>query len=326
MPFKAEPAARWQVLYSVQLDNFFLEPSLMKPHALTWQHWFSLAGLSYPPCLTLADEVPANTTLSLENLVNLTVETTSRGRTELEKAASVMTVVTAEDIQRQGLKTLREALERTVGFNVSTKAQYDIVSARGINRNMNILYLIDGHVENMVNVYGMDQQHLFPMLDKVERIAFVRGLGSTLWGSDAAADIIHLINKDSAQLDAAGQPAGSGRVSYDYQGRDLGMPRHMFNLGIDFALHPNLSLNLHARGQAGAEMAAQNTPVTFRRYGPDAYLDFALNWRTTETKGLDARFYGRNVLNHTQLISLVGGGQLNAAPSRTYSITAGYRF
>ena len=73
MPFKAEPAARWQVLNSVQLDNFFLEPSLMKPHALTWQHWFSLAGLGYPPCLTLADEVPANTTLSLENLANLTI-------------------------------------------------------------------------------------------------------------------------------------------------------------------------------------------------------------------------------------------------------------
>jgi len=175
----------------------------------------SLLGVA--PAAAAAEDVLG---LDLDKLVSLKVVTSSRELTPLESATSPMTVITAEDIERQGLRTLKEVLERSAGFSITPKQAYDIVAARGINRNMNILFLIDGHVHNIANVYGMDQQHLYPTLDKIERIEIVRGPGSTLWGSDAAAGIIHIITKDGALLDSGRQAAGSGRASVEYQQRD----------------------------------------------------------------------------------------------------------
>ncbi len=130
------------------------------------------------------------------------VFTASKQEQKIYKAASVMTVYTAEDIKRQGLRSVQEIIERTAGFFNARSATNPLIGARGITTgdNEHFLLLIDGHNMNSIVDLGPGSYHLYPFLSNVERVEIVRGPGSTLWGSDAALGIIHIITKNGKDI------------------------------------------------------------------------------------------------------------------------------
>lgn len=120
---------------------------------------------------------------------------------EMERPAKqspdVVTVVTADEIQRMGLRSLEDVLKRTVGFWTNTSRTEDVISSRGIDADGNNGYLImiDGHRLNSVNYRGPGNQHVMPALAQVERVEIVRGPSSALWGDAAARGVINVITK-----------------------------------------------------------------------------------------------------------------------------------
>ena len=156
---------------------------------------------------------------SLEELGSVQFYTDNRVLTPIEDAPAIVTLITAEDIERHGHKTLKDILDRVPGFfNPIGTVGGAMITSRGFtqDQNMNFLLLIDGHAQNMTSVYGMHNQHIYPFLYNVERVEIVRGPGSTLWGSDATLGVIHIITKDGRQTSGT----GSLEASYDYQFRD----------------------------------------------------------------------------------------------------------
>ena len=154
--------------------------------------------------------------LSLEELLNVKVISASKSLTSISAAPSVMSVITADDISKQGLKTLEEVLQRVPGFFTSEGGTRAIISNRGILTNK-FLMLIDGHSVNSIVKDGMSQQHIFPLLDNIERIEIVRGPGSTLWGSEAALGVINIITKnDWDEIIPSEFPYGRINANYDY--------------------------------------------------------------------------------------------------------------
>jgi iron complex outermembrane receptor protein len=144
--------------------------------------------------------------LGLDSLLNVEITTASKyGQTSREAPASV-TIVTAEDIQRFGYRTLAEALVNVRGFYGSYDRNYFYLGARGFSRptdyNNRLLLLVDGHTWNESFYDGQFLDTTFGLsLDAVERIEIVRGPGSALYGSSAMFGVINVITKDGRGID-----------------------------------------------------------------------------------------------------------------------------
>lgn len=138
--------------------------------------------------------------LSLEDLMQITVVTASRAEEQLQRSTSVMSVITARDIERAGFRTVYDVLARVPGFFPSTQATWKLVGTRGFvaDGNDHILLLIDGHAQNSIVAHGYQQQDQIPALEKVARIEIIRGPGSVLWGTSAAHAIVNIVTRDDA--------------------------------------------------------------------------------------------------------------------------------
>src|SRR5262245_2554840 len=90
---------------------------------------------------------PNFTDLSLTELMNEPVTTVSKKATRLGDAPTAITVLTADDIRRNGFTTIPEALRMVPGFDVARiDASHWAISARGFNLQYanTLLVLVDG--------------------------------------------------------------------------------------------------------------------------------------------------------------------------------------
>jgi outer membrane receptor protein involved in Fe transport len=174
------------------------------------------------PVASAADLVGDNANpndLTLEQLGAVQFYSASRRLTDIDKAPSVVTVVTSEEIKRRGYKTLHELLGDVPGFHNLTVAAWGLLSNRGLVEDMNVsyLFLVDGHSMANITTVGLYEEYRFPLLAKVKRVEIVRGPGSTLWGSDASMAVINIITKDGNSVDDGQNASGKIELAYDYE-------------------------------------------------------------------------------------------------------------
>lgn len=139
--------------------------------------------------------------LSLSDMLNVTIVTSSKKEQNLAESTSAMTVISRQELERGGLNNLTDVLKRVPGFFASRQATWSTVIGRGLTADGTdqILLLIDGVPQNSIIGQGFQQQHLIPNMNIVERIEIIRGPGSVLWGSSAVVGVINIITKDQAK-------------------------------------------------------------------------------------------------------------------------------
>jgi outer membrane receptor for ferrienterochelin and colicin len=180
---------------------------------------------------------------SLEQLGNIQVYSASKHMQSASDAPSSVTVITADEIQKYGYRTLADILESVRGFYITYDRDYSFVGVRGFGRlgdwNPRILLLIDGHRINN----NIDGQALigteFPLdLDLIERVEIIRGPSSSLYGAQAFHAVINVITRKSSQLkgvELSFEPASfgtfQGRASYggQYKGVDMLLSGTFYN-------------------------------------------------------------------------------------------------
>src|SRR5205814_1115088 len=155
--------------------------------------------------------------------LDMVVTATLREQSSLDAPASIQ-VVTAADIRARGYRTVKQVMNDVPGFNDVSDTNEDTVAVRGIftSTTNKILFLVNGHRMNdlMLGRYNSDQ---FLGLDAVERIEFIRGPGSALYGTGALVGVVNIITKKGAdasgtQLRGQGGPYGQeGSASWGKQ-------------------------------------------------------------------------------------------------------------
>ena len=175
------------------------------------------------------------TDLSLEDLMSVEVYGASKHMQSASDAPSSVTVVTADEIQKYGYRTLADILESVRGFYITYDRDYSFVGVRGFGRlgdsNNRILVLIDGHRIND-NVFGepyLGSEFLVDV-DLIERVEIIRGPSSSLYGADAFFAVINVVTRKGKELKgaeasfvAASSGTYQGRASYggQYKGFDF---------------------------------------------------------------------------------------------------------
>ncbi|WP_372013017.1 TonB-dependent receptor plug domain-containing protein [Pseudoxanthomonas sp. 10H] len=157
--------------------------------------------------------------LSLEQLLELEVGTASRFDQKIEHAPSAVQVITAREIRAHGWRTLGEALESLPGLYVSHTGLYAYLGARGQLRagdyDTRFLLLVDGHRINDPVYSQSPVGHEVPLdMSLVERIEYVPGPGSAVYGSNAFFGVINVLTRAPADMDGGRLALSAGGLGY----------------------------------------------------------------------------------------------------------------
>jgi len=188
------------------------------------------------PGLMLAQQTPKDLgEASLEELSNIQVYSASRRLQSVSEAPSSVTLITADEIQKYGYRSLADILRSVPGFYVTYDRDYSFVGVRGFGRlgdwNAHILLLIDGHRINN-NVLGDAMLgNEFPLdVDLIDRVEIVRGPSSSLYGANAFFAVINVITRTAKEVkgwELSFQPGSfdtyEGRATYGGQIHGLGL-------------------------------------------------------------------------------------------------------
>src|ERR1700733_15034662 len=175
------------------------------------------------------DETPNLLDMSLEDLMSIEIDSVSGVsgfKQKVTEAPASVTIITSEEIQRYGYRTLADILRNVRGFYVSNDRNYSYLGVRGYglpgDYNSRITLLVDGHRlnDNIFDAALIGTE--FPIdVDLIDRVEVIRGPNSSLYIASAFLAVINIITKrgqDMQKLNLAGEAASygtyEGRISY----------------------------------------------------------------------------------------------------------------
>lgn len=101
--------------------------------------------------------------------------------------------VTRADFEKMGATTLEEALRSVPGLQIGTQGNaYPHIETRGFRDTKDLSVLIDG--VPFIQLNGSADLIMIP-LSIVERIEFVKGHSSSIWGRGAVAGVLNIITR-----------------------------------------------------------------------------------------------------------------------------------
>jgi iron complex outermembrane recepter protein len=151
--------------------------------------------------------------MSLTDLMNITISSVSKQDQALSDAAASVYVITQEAIHNAGALSVPEALRLAPTLQVIriTGSQYAI-SARGFNTAVSnkLLVLVDGRTVYTPLFSGVFWDHQDLLMEDIERIEVISGPGATLWGANAVNGVINIISRHSKDSHGALVSAHAG--------------------------------------------------------------------------------------------------------------------
>lgn len=141
----------------------------------------------------------------LQALLNQPVYAASKFAQDAADAPAAVSVLTSGDIRANGWRTLAEVLNGVRGVYLRYDRNYQYVGVRGFARpgdySSRLLVLIDGMRvnDNLYDQAGVGRE--FPLdVALIERVEFVPGPGSALYGSNAVLGTVNIVTKSLDSL------------------------------------------------------------------------------------------------------------------------------
>ena len=151
-----------------------------------------------PALLIASSDTDSLFEMSLEELMNIEIKgSTKTSMTKLNVPSSV-TVFTHKEIQNMGVSTLEGLKNFVPGFQSRQAPSASTTNAtvtRGHQSgttSKDILILVDGQRLNMDVYGGTGEQTPMIALENVQKVEFIRGAGSALYGSNAFSAVISI--------------------------------------------------------------------------------------------------------------------------------------
>ena len=175
---------------------------------------------------TTPESLAALKSMSIEDLGAVRVETVtgaSKHEQKTTEAPSAVSIVTADEIKKQGYRTLADILRGVRGFYVTYDRGDSFIGVRGVNRpgdyGGRMLITVDGHRLNdpIFDTAASGTEQLVDV-DLIDRVEIIRGPGSSLYGNNAFFGVINIITRKGRDVNGA-EVSGSAGSLDTYTGR-----------------------------------------------------------------------------------------------------------
>ncbi len=235
------------------------------------------ASCSYSVATENSDEDLAYLmSLTLEQLGEITVESATLQPEKLADIPAVAIVITAQQIQERGYELFGDLLRDVPGFDlVHVNGTYrTIFSQRGTytGENNRSLILIDGVVESNILEGSLLHGGQYS-LHNVEKVEFIYGPASALYGANAFGGIISITTKKAADMNRFNYELGVGSYSTQFHkfnassqlGEvDVSLSGHIYDTdGVDFAKRGSAYSNSYVDDAYAISLRAQYRGMTF---------------------------------------------------------------
>ncbi len=175
-------------------------------------------SLSLVTATLLCTHLYADTAADLEDI---TVTSTNKIQTSVQKTTANIMVITADDMEEHGYRSVAEAIGTVAGISVSQAGglgQPTSFFLRGADSGK-ILVLLDGMRLNDPST--TDSRALLDSLttSNIAQIEIIKGASGSIWGSNASAGVINIISKENTETGVHGY-AGLSYGSYATKGTD----------------------------------------------------------------------------------------------------------
>lgn len=151
--------------------------------------------------------------LSIDELSAIEVTSVSRTEESLEGAAAAVAVVTRQDIERAGARSIPEALRGLPGIYVGRRSSNTwAVGSRGFTAvsSDKLLVLSDTRSIYTPLFSGVAWDVQSYLMEDVDRIEVIRGPGATLWGSNAVNGVINITTRNARDTQGLYVETGGG--------------------------------------------------------------------------------------------------------------------
>lgn len=239
--------------------------------------------------------------LDLEQLQHIKVISASKISQNLNTTPAKMIVVTKEQIEQRGYRSLNELLNDLPSIQILNHADSGIMNQIGIRGMMGNNYfkvLQDGIEINQTDGEIMSISMQYPLFG-IERVEILYGAASVLYGADAMSGVINLISstKQNGQL---GVWTGERGYKYFYATQALKLNEGLFSYKAHF--HTDQDYNLDKEypndylGNESHDFKPQETKSASLRYEKDGF-DTGINYRYFSESTLTA-MNGKNSLSN----------------------------
>ena len=249
----------------------------------------ALMRVSAAPADSSTDDFTA---MDLEQLMAVKVPMVygaSKREQKVTEAPSEVSIVTQDDIQKFGYRTLAEVLRSVRGFYVTYDRGYSFIGMRGVNRpgdyGGRVLITVDGHRVNEPVFDSALNGNEFPLdVDLIDRVEVIRGPGSSLYGNNAFLTVINVVTRRAEGVN--GVEVSGAAASYDtYTGR-LTYGKHFSN-GLNLMVSGSLLDSAGRETLYYPEFAAVNNGMARDLDGEWAKKVFAsVSWGDFSLEGL----------------------------------------
>ncbi|MBI2470657.1 MAG: TonB-dependent receptor [Planctomycetes bacterium] len=161
----------------------------------------------------------------------------TRHETQISKAPSVITVITAEEIKNLGYRTFVEILRVVPGFEILKSGNFGHVYpvARGLAGSESVRVMINGHyVNNPLNSNAFTNFEDFPV-ENIKKLEIIRGPGSAMYGENAFLAVINIITFDAKDINGVKVSGGYG--SFDTEEGNITFGKTYGKVDISGMIH-----------------------------------------------------------------------------------------
>jgi outer membrane receptor for ferrienterochelin and colicin len=227
----------------------------------------------------------------LEELINTLITVSSKKSLNTRESPGIVSVITAEDIQRSGARDMIDVLRMVPGIDFGTDVENVIgLGVRGNWANEGkILLLVDGQEMNEIIWTSITLGNHYP-IEQIKRIEIIRGPGSAIYGGYAEYGVINIITFQGEDLKGI-------RVSGTYGLMEKGLGRRNLNLSIG-QKNKNFSYSisgLFGEGQRSDQTYTDFSGSSYSMNGNSAanprYLNIGLQYKGWSFRGIADYFF-----------------------------------
>ncbi|MBI2967576.1 MAG: TonB-dependent receptor [Bacteroidetes bacterium] len=137
----------------------------------------------------------------LEELVNTLIAAATKKPLSARESPGIISLITAEDIQRMGARDLIDVLNHVPGIEFGV----DVLNVVGVGMRGNwgqegkVLLMIDGQEMNEVMASTLQFGNHYPV-DNIAKIEIIRGPGSAIYGGFAEYGVINIVTKNADMI------------------------------------------------------------------------------------------------------------------------------